>query len=283
MQTPLALPFLPCRRLAAGSSLSATRQHELLQGLKKELEEQGCVFELISATAAEVRAFIIEGAKARYAAAMRRQKVFPIPAFDVKKVKNIPPLQTVDDHGQPVKYLVGWVLIPRYTLQGISHFQPVDAVDCAHFKAPAKGTLYARCTLDANRHIHPLTVGHLLCGECSWGYQRFFDVERRAYGSALNAPNRVTLVDGGTALNTELLKAYPLAHVFRCFRHLLPQLQAGGSKGENEEAIKTLRNIVFQPRCRLPDVSGPFHPSCAWQHACQIISVMTACHGLKDS
>eukprot|EP00965_Chrysotila_dentata_P078073 2574252-Pleurochrysis_carterae.AAC.1 len=86
-------------------------------------------------------------------------------------------------------------------VQNLKHFAPVDALDAGFFKAPGTGTLFARCTLDASRCVHPMAVAHILSSECLWGCKNLMMHEQKAYGDDIQGIRRVTIVDGGVALN----------------------------------------------------------------------------------
>eukprot|EP00965_Chrysotila_dentata_P058090 1925808-Pleurochrysis_carterae.AAC.1 len=47
-----------------------------------------------------------------------------------------------DKDGNIIKYLLGWVFAPAYTIQNLPHWPPVDAVDACHAKYPGQGTFY---------------------------------------------------------------------------------------------------------------------------------------------
>lgn len=133
-------------------------------------------------------------------------------AFDVKDVKDLPSIPDKDESGQPISYLFGWFLVPSYILQNFDSFQPVDAVDCGHGKAASKMVLIARACLDAERHVHAMSMAQMLCGECSWGMEKFFQAEKEAFGERLNQRWRVTIADGGAAIMSAYAAAFPEVH-----------------------------------------------------------------------
>eukprot|EP00965_Chrysotila_dentata_P179127 5915723-Pleurochrysis_carterae.AAC.1 len=142
--------------------------------------------------------------------------------------------------------------------RNLQHFAPVDAVDAGHFKGKGSGertttharhtqpkrtqaytrvkrylkattskqthrdagTLCARATYDANRCVHPMAVAHILCGECTWGYQNMMEHEKLAYGDKVIGKHRVAIVDGGTSLKYSLKAQHPENTTTRCSRHL---------------------------------------------------------------
>ena len=65
----------------------------------------------------------------------------------------------------------------------------VSAADAAFGKVKSfPSTFYLESTLDANRHVHPLSIMHYLGTECSAGYERFFTLSNAAL-------DRVSLAD----------------------------------------------------------------------------------------
>lgn len=111
-----------------------------------------------------------------------------------------------------------------------------------------------RATLDANRCVHLMSVAHILSGECLWGYQNLFSHEQKAYPpSTIEGAQRVTIVDGGVALNSGLEELYPNNTKTRCRRHLIQDLNNAGPSGK--AAIATLQTISNMPRNSLPEVT----------------------------
>lgn len=62
---------------------------------------------------------------------------------------------------------------------------------------------------------------------------------------------RVTIVDGAKSLATEYRSLYPDAHLFRCYRHLLADLQKTKT---GRVAAATLKKICQQPPRRQKEV-----------------------------
>eukprot|EP00965_Chrysotila_dentata_P113326 3745064-Pleurochrysis_carterae.AAC.3 len=117
------------------------------------------------------------------------------------------------------------------------------------------GTLFVRSTMDANRAVHMISAAHIMCGECNWGYTNLFSIEKGGfesqYGTAspLESAQRVTIIDGGVALQSSLRSCYPKCNIMRCRRHLVQDLRNSGSSGK--AAIATLLKIQSLPRCSI--------------------------------
>eukprot|EP00965_Chrysotila_dentata_P062939 2084375-Pleurochrysis_carterae.AAC.1 len=74
---------------------------------------------------------------------------------------------------------------------------------------------------------------------------------------------RVTICDGGVALNSTLQRMYPMNQKMRCQRHLLQDLNNAGRSGR--PAIPTLREIGHLPRAEIATATreaiNPCEPS----------------------
>eukprot|EP00965_Chrysotila_dentata_P212551 6187108-Pleurochrysis_carterae.AAC.1 len=209
------------RRLRGTDSLNAEKQAVLLQAHVRALNERGHYVRLLTADARTVRVLILQQAENRYNIVQRRKRAAAEehvgPDFNPKLVK-LPQLADRDEAGKKCHYVVGWVFCPAYMRKQLRHFPPVDAVDAGHFKGAgtgafngkgcwdicSSGTLFVRSTLDANRCVHAAAVAHILSGECLWGYYNLMAHEQKAYGDDIQGSHRVTIVDGGIALNRSL-------------------------------------------------------------------------------
>lgn len=142
-----------------------------------------------------------------------------------------------DKDGNIIKYLLGWVFAPAYTIQNLPHWQPVDAVDACHAKYPGQGTFYVRATLDADRHTHALTIAHFLSSESTWGWRNFFKHESQAYNDDefnLNSKGRCRVVkhDGDpSSLYCALLLLYCLVLLFYLLENCCSRCD--GVQGDN--------------------------------------------------
>lgn len=114
-----------------------------------------------------------------------------------------------DQHGRTIRYLMGWYMAPKYVVDNLSSFQPVDSMDAAHFKSPGTGCLLSRVTLTGDRELVAMGTAHFILGECNWTVKAFLRAEKNVYGNALNSPRRITIVDGGVALNAVHAEEYP--------------------------------------------------------------------------
>eukprot|EP00965_Chrysotila_dentata_P157690 5208813-Pleurochrysis_carterae.AAC.1 len=76
-----------------------------------------------------------------------------------------------------------------------------------------------------------------MCGECMWGYENLFAIEKEAFSSTSSSPligaKRVTIIDGGFALQSALRKSYPGNTIMRCRRHLIQDLKNFGVSGKS--------------------------------------------------
>ena len=106
------------------------------------------------------------------------------------------------------KYLVGWTLIPPNMMvdeetgsRGRRNFIGVDALDCAGFRGRGQGILVVRATHDANEHVHPISISHMLAAEGDLSVGAHITAELDLLGrDELDDPTRVTNVDGGISL-----------------------------------------------------------------------------------
>eukprot|EP00965_Chrysotila_dentata_P101890 3363219-Pleurochrysis_carterae.AAC.1 len=73
--------------------------------------------------------------------------------------------------------------------------------------------------------------------------------EQKVLGDKIMDSKRVTICDGGVALNSTLQRMYTMNHKMRCQRHLLQDLNNGGRSGR--AAIPTLRETVHLPRAEI--------------------------------
>lgn len=69
---------------------------------------------------------------------------------------------------------------------------------------------------------------------------------------------RLTVVDGAKSLAREYSFAYPLSRLFRCYRHLLADLQKTAT---GRAAAETFKNICKMPPTRQQEVSPCIHIS----------------------
>lgn len=111
--------------------------------------------------------------------------------------------------------------------------------------------------MDGNRCVHLISAAHIMCGECMWGYENLFAIEKEAFSSTSSSPligaKRVTIIDGGIALQSALRKSYPGNTIMRCRRHLIQDLKNSGVSGKS--AIGCLLKIQNLPRPELEKVS----------------------------
>lgn len=115
-----------------------------------------------------------------------------------------------------------------------------------------------------------MAVAHILCGECTWGYQNMMEHEKLAYGDKVIGKHRVTIVDGGTSLKYSLKAQYPENTTTRCSRHLQQDLKKGGASGK--AAIPALIQVGKMPRSQktkvralnLLDVDAPHFTLVPW-------------------
>lgn len=194
------------RKLRAVHALPPELELELLQGLAVELRAVGFGVALHVADADAVRAQAMELAKKRYYACGRRAGR-KLPRFSEKGVASY--LQDVSDDAT---YIVGWTLIPPNMMSHTVHashgssggrgrFIGVDALDCAGFRGRGQGILVVRATHDANEHVHPISVSHMLAAEGDLSVGAHIDTELELIGAGeMDQSARVTIVDGGLSL-----------------------------------------------------------------------------------
>eukprot|EP00965_Chrysotila_dentata_P199365 6179334-Pleurochrysis_carterae.AAC.1 len=81
----------------------------------------------------------------------------------------------------------------------------------------------------------------------------------------------ITIVDGAKALASEYHAAYPKANTFRCYRHLLPDLQ---KSKQGRHAAEKLKEIYKQPPTRqMEEVSVE-----AW-----VLTLLLLCTSLQNA
>ena len=135
--------------------------HVLVDVAKKEM---GHYAKVHYATAAELNAWQVEAARARFKKLWKQSHPGKrCPAFDPKAAGMVPFLDFHPVTGEKMLYVKGWSLIPCYMLDGIKHFCGVTAVDAAFGKSRKfPSTFYVEGCLDANSHVHPVCVTHCL-------------------------------------------------------------------------------------------------------------------------
>eukprot|EP00965_Chrysotila_dentata_P064327 2131635-Pleurochrysis_carterae.AAC.1 len=85
----------------------------------------------------------------------------------------------------------------------------------------------------------------MLTSESSWGWRNFFRLEVEAFNPAvLNFKKRISIIDGAKSLVREYSCQYPLPRLFRCYRHLLADLQKSSI---GRAAVPTFKTFT---RCR---------------------------------
>lgn len=145
----------------------------------------------------------LELARKRYYAVGRKQGR-KLPRFSEKSVSGY--LEAVSDEKM---YLVGWTLVPINMMAQRSSDQPsgrrlfvgVDALDCAGFRGRGQGVLVVRATHDANQHVHPVSISHMMAaeGDLSVGAHIASEIELLGM-DVMNNHSYVTIVDGGKSL-----------------------------------------------------------------------------------
>lgn len=140
----------------------------LNHGLATNLSSQGfgVVFHLVNAST--VANMIEDIARKRYTAVCKKNgtATTKVP-FNVKHIASAVEKYS-EDADDTNKYLMGWTLIPKNMMYGnLSNFIPVDAIDGAAMRGSAAGTMIVRATKDANDHVHPVSISHLLASECN--------------------------------------------------------------------------------------------------------------------
>lgn len=128
--------------------------------------------------------------------------------------------------------MIGWLLVPNYMKENLRHFSTVSAMDAAFTKKSkgAQGTFYLEATLDANRHIHPMAIMHLLSTESTFGYNHLHMGMLRAYGNQLAAESRVLISDGALSIHAALRQHRPNTQRIRDARHLLDDLKSAKAR-----------------------------------------------------
>ena len=194
------------RKLKAHHSLPIELELELVQGLAVQLREIGFGVALHVADGNAVRCQALELARKRYYAAAREAgRSSTVPRFTEKGVAKF--LVDVDEEQQ---YLVGWTLIPpsmmpggeaKASQTGRDLFIGVDALDCAGFRGRGQGVLVVRATHDANDHVHPVSVSHMLAAEGDLSVGGHIASEIELLGcDVMNDARKVTIMDGGRSL-----------------------------------------------------------------------------------
>eukprot|EP00965_Chrysotila_dentata_P115829 3828742-Pleurochrysis_carterae.AAC.1 len=154
---------------------------------------------------------------------------------------------------------MGWYMAPKYVVDNLSSFQPVDSMDAAHFKSPGTGYLLSRVTPTEDKELVAMGTAHFLLGESNWTVKAFLRAEKKVYGNALNSTRRITIVDGGVALNSVHAQEYPQVNLRRCQRHLTQDLKRRGKAGD--EACAFPAEMGVQPRARLAQVDAQHVPA----------------------
>jgi hypothetical protein len=227
------------RNLRSAGILSPEFNISLLHGLATKLSEQGfgVVFHLVNSST--VINMIEDIARKRYSAVCKRHGT-PTAAKVPFNVKNIATsiAKYSEDPDDTNKYLLGWTLVPKNMMYGnLSSFIPIDAIDGAAMRGSAAGTLFIRATKDANDHVHPVSISHLLASECKVALQAHMEAEEqllllsetagiRYNHSPLDVPGRVTITDGGPALMSVQKERHPMTALWRCEFHMKLDLKS---------------------------------------------------------
>ena len=223
------------RRALAKGSIGPTPHSvtEVLQALVKVANESlGHHAVIHYATAAELNAWQLEGARSRFKTLWKAQQPGKrCPAFDARKAGLVPFTDVNPVTGEPNRYVKGWSLVPSYMKEGLQHFPPVTAADACFGKNKAfPSTFYVEASMDANSHVHAVCVSHLLGSECAHGYNIFAEVLHEAYNGFLQSDGRAMLIDGGTALKSMVVDTRPKTAPIRCHGHLLRDLTTSNAR-----------------------------------------------------
>eukprot|EP00965_Chrysotila_dentata_P231777 6198558-Pleurochrysis_carterae.AAC.2 len=63
---------------------------------------------------------------------------------------------------------MGWYVAPRYVVDNLHAYRPLNSIDATHFKSPGTGCLMSRVTLTGNRELVAMGTTHFLIRECKW-------------------------------------------------------------------------------------------------------------------
>jgi hypothetical protein len=179
-------------------------QIDLLQCIAWKARERGHYVSLIVVDAEYMVARAWENLRSEYVRLMKRkwEKRFhpQIPAFD--KSRCTPPEFDADK-----SYVIGWFFVASYMRDLRKLMIPVSALDAAHMKFPAQGTMYAEVTKDVLDRLHPVAQMVFLGAENVPGYTLFTKEQHAAYGSSINldpaGSDGCVIGDAARALRTQ--------------------------------------------------------------------------------
>jgi hypothetical protein len=234
------------RLLTQSSDVDTDAELQLLQGAVHFAEQQGHYAKLLHADASEVLAQLRALQKSRYYAKKKAslQGDAEVPRFDETKAGPLPEYPDRDAKGNKITYVIGWYIAPSYMRASLGKFVPVSAMDVAFAKTQhgGQGSFYLESTVDAEHHIHPIGIMHVLAPENIFGYSLFHAHSLAAYdqsastghkrsevaGNAANAAGvnpllqegRVLIADGNVSIPSVLEHARPRSKFVRDIRHL---------------------------------------------------------------
>jgi hypothetical protein len=192
----------------------------------------------------------LEIARKRYYAEARAEKR-KVKRFDVSRLS-----AELEKIGAD-KNLVGWTLIPRNMMRqpngegGREVFHPADALDCAGMRGRGQGVLVARATFDANNHVHPVSISHMLAPEGDLSVGAHISAERHLLGDGvMNKFGHLTFVDGHASLEGEIGKQLPNVHILRCHTHMKDMLMKRGGRARHAATLDALDKFKNLPKGR---------------------------------
>jgi hypothetical protein len=187
-------------------ALDDKTENSVLQALCLCYSRRGWSIALIVAGAETVLLQVLEMCATKYAGEMKKrhkgQKVAPFP-WEAAKAELAPLYSALDEHSQPVRYLLGYNLVPLYAVgEKLCNYAPLRSVD---WTSCALGNMSVSTTLDAARNHKIISLQHAIATETKANCIVNHLLERVLHGGAafsdltLNAPNHSDLVDGSTA------------------------------------------------------------------------------------
>jgi hypothetical protein len=130
-----------------------------------------------------------------------------IPPFNRAACTNPPHFARVSDDGSPCRYVVGWFFVCSYMIGLRRHMIPVSALDAAHMRHPAQGTVYVEVTKDLLDRLHNVSTFVFLGAENLPGYEVNTLQQLAAYGSSENldpaGSGGVVLGDAAASLRSQ--------------------------------------------------------------------------------
>lgn len=179
---PLAQIMLLLQGISSNQAESDRIQMDLLQCIAGKARQRGHYVSLIIVDAEYMLARAWENLRSEYLRIMKgkwkKHLHHMIPPFDKSTCRQPP------EFDQHKRYVVGWFFVASYMRDLRQFMIPVSALDAAHMKYPAQGTMYVEVTKDLLDRLHPVAQMVFLGAENVPGYTLFTREQHAAYGSS---------------------------------------------------------------------------------------------------